>query len=122
MTARVQAAAKVCEGCDAEFERRRFPNGRLEDVASFSKRRFCSRACYRKAGIGRPEAPVPGVWVHGPHELSTAQSAADGSGMRQAVGLGYPWDRKQAPRPVPIPGPFPAERQTNFPETRQEAP
>lgn len=122
MTARVQIAAKVCEDCGAGFERRRFPSGQLERASQFAKRRFCSRACFRKAAADRRRVRPVGEWITRPYALNGAASVSDESGTRLAVVGRYPWDRKQAPRPVPIPGPFPAERQTNFPETRQEAP
>jgi len=122
VTALVDAGARMCEGCGAEFERRRFPNGRLEELARFVDRRFCSRECYRSAAAAGAGSRLPGVWAHGPHQPTATQSASDGSDMRGATGRGYPWDRKQAPRPAPISGPFPADRQMNFPNPRQESP
>lgn len=121
MTARVEAGPRVCEGCGAGFERRRFPNGRLEELARFVDRRFCSRDCYRQSAAAGGVQRQPGVWIHGPHQPTAVESVADGSDMRGATGRGYPWERKQAPRPVPIPGPFQAERQTYFTTVAEES-
>lgn len=120
MTARTEIATRVCECCGAEFERRRFPNGRLEQLARFVDRRFCSRACFRKAAADGYRLRPPGVWETEPHQLNGAEAPSEKSDPRLAVSGRYPWDRKPAPRPAPDSGPFSAERQTNFPETYRE--
>jgi len=121
VTAQSQLAAKTCERCKAKFERRRFVSGRLEDAASFARRRFCSRDCYRQAGVGRPETPAPGVWIQGPHELRIAESDANASDPRRAGSSGYPWDRQRALRPVPNSGPISTERQRQLPDAGRQA-
>jgi len=39
---------KICKQCGNEFNRNKFLSGRWEDTIDFSKRKFCSRACYWK--------------------------------------------------------------------------
>ena len=122
MTARVQVAAKACEGWGAEFERRRCPSGQLERLSQFARRRFCSRACFRKHAIdGRRQQP-PGVWIDGPYGPSGPPCPSNNVGPSQPVVGRYPWDRQRAVQGGSIPGPFSAERQTNFPAPRQETP
>lgn len=36
---------KVCAWCSTLFDRKRYPNGRLEDYGVFQRRRFCSLSC-----------------------------------------------------------------------------
>lgn len=49
---RVQEELKCCEECGATLSRKRF-NGRLEDLGSFKRRRFCSLSCAkRKEEVG----------------------------------------------------------------------
>lgn len=95
MTTQIQAAARVCESCEATFERRRFPNGRLEQLARFVDRRFCSRACFRKAAAEGYRLRPPGVWETEPHQLNGAEDALGKSDPRLAVSGRYPWDRQR---------------------------
>lgn len=47
---------KRCGMCGARFQRRRFESGRLEDLAAFMKRQFCSLSCANsrtKGGLSR---------------------------------------------------------------------
>lgn len=120
MTARMTIAARVCEVCESRFERRTFPSGRLEDATRFAGRRFCSRACYRKASADGYRIRPPGVWVTQPHQLKSAEGGFGAADPPLAVGVGYPWDRKRALEPVANPRPFPAGPMVRLPESRRE--
>lgn len=37
---------KYCEICEARLARKRFPNGDLESLLHFRRRKFCSQACF----------------------------------------------------------------------------
>lgn len=40
---------RYCPGCGAKLERKRFPNGDLECLMRFNRRRYCDRACMMAA-------------------------------------------------------------------------
>ncbi len=42
---------KRCAYCGARMHRVRFVSGRLEDLAAFTRRKYCNRVCMRKAFI-----------------------------------------------------------------------
>ena len=122
MTAQTTTAARMCESCGERFERRKFASGRLEDAGKFAKRRFCSRACYRKASADGFRLRPPGAWFIEPHQLKSAEGGFAEADPPSAVSGRYPWDRQRASSPPAFPGHFSAERQTNFPNPRQESP
>ena len=41
-----QALEKRCQSCGMRLERKRFPNGALESLLHFGRRKFCSEACF----------------------------------------------------------------------------
>ena len=43
---------RICEQCGNSFNRTKHPNGCLEIIADFLKRRFCSRDCYVLWNVG----------------------------------------------------------------------
>ena len=43
---------KKCICCEKEFFRTKYPNGRLEDVAEYNRRTFCSKDCYSVYNVG----------------------------------------------------------------------
>ncbi|MCH5315443.1 MAG: HNH endonuclease [Eubacterium sp.] len=45
----IKQLEKYCAYCGKRLERKRFANGRLEDFGVFSKRKYCSMTCMRKA-------------------------------------------------------------------------
>lgn len=45
----IKKIEKYCAYCGKKLERKRFPNGRLEDFTVFLKRKYCNRECMRKA-------------------------------------------------------------------------
>lgn len=42
---------KFCAFCGKKMARVRFESGRLEDLAAFSRRKYCSRECMRKGFV-----------------------------------------------------------------------
>lgn len=122
MTARVQELAKACDQCGKDFGRRKLASGRLETLAKFAKRRFCSRDCYRDACAEGLRTVPPGRWTEQPHPLQSARGASDGSSSGRASGSGYPWERQRASSRAAFPGHFSAERQTNLPKPSEETP
>lgn len=49
---------KTCDHCSTKLERKRFPNGSLESLLHFGRRKFCDQACMGKAFDGRHRADV----------------------------------------------------------------
>ena len=46
-----QEPEKYCAFCGKRMHRVRFPSGRLEDLQSFARRKYCDRLCMRKAFV-----------------------------------------------------------------------
>lgn len=51
-----------CEHCGAQLERKRLPNGDLEYLIHFNRRKFCGRSCMGAAFDERPVKPDAG-WM-----------------------------------------------------------
>ena len=51
---------RYCEHCGKKLERKRLPNGDLEYLIHFSRRKFCDRACMAAAFDSRQTSPVAG--------------------------------------------------------------
>ena len=55
---------KFCEHCGKQLERKRLPNGDLEYLIHFNRRRFCNLICSAKAQIGQQKAEVKWTTAH----------------------------------------------------------
>lgn len=49
---RITLPDRTCEQCGCSFNRNRLRGGRIEDIADYISRRFCSRDCYWKWNTG----------------------------------------------------------------------
>lgn len=53
---------RYCEHCGTRLERKRLPNGDLEYLIHFNRRKFCGRSCMAASFKARPKKPDPG-WM-----------------------------------------------------------
>lgn len=55
---------KHCEHCGTLLTRKRFPNGDLESMLHFGRRKFCDQKCMGKAFDARPTAGTSWMTTH----------------------------------------------------------
>lgn len=55
-----ETPARFCEDCGAKLERKRLPNGDLEYLIHFARRKFCNQACMAASFSSRP--PKSASW------------------------------------------------------------
>ena len=55
---------KSCESCGKQLERKRLPNGDLESLLHFSRKKYCDRQCMAQGFVNRPSKALTWSSTH----------------------------------------------------------
>src|SRR5207253_9759285 len=55
---------KYCQLCEKKLERKRLPNGDLEALFHFNRRKYCNQICFAKASEGQKKETVGWMTAH----------------------------------------------------------